>query len=424
MKLGFLVLKASFVKHYAGLIEGALARGVSVTLLVDQTGDECGFGGEEFPHVEGLPVFRNGAPEVRPYATRVELGRILTELSLDAVFTLIADTRKPTIWFLREAFPHLPRAQLQMVPNPNILTQFAAFDVVYGLTPEWVPWAADYHVRLGLVPETARDDWTKRLESVFVPVGFAEMEQLAYVDRATVRARFGLPEGKPIVLFLPFPFQSTRQHREFWPRRIYGARRPMQYVNALLGGRREFLPYARHGWNDRTLVRALRRFCDANGALLVVKAREEKNPVPGYLRAAADHVFADRAYYPATMLELATVADLCVHFYSTGLTEAVYAGVPNVCISPTAAEWPVYAKRMVVEALSTTAPSFYNYPGVIYPVSVPDFITRFPSARLAEYPLDAPARARFIRRFLGHEDVGVAARILADLERRLPARAC
>lgn len=423
MNLGFLVLKASFVKHYAGLIEGALGRGVPVTLLVDQTGDECGVNGYEFPRRETLPAFRNGTPRIETYPTRVELARILVEQRLDAVFTLIADPRKPTIWFLREAFPDVLRAQLQMVPNPNILTEFAAFDVVYGLTPEWVQWAAEYHVRLGAVPEADRDTWTKHLESVFVPVGFAEMEQLAYVDRASVRARLGLPDGRPIVLYLPFPFESTKQHREFWPRRIYRARRPMQYLSALLGGRPEFLPYARHGWNDRSLVRALRAFCDGNGALLVVKSRE-KNPVPGYLAALADRVFYDQTYYPATMLELATAASLCVHFYSTGLTEAVYAGVPNVCISPTAAEWPVYAKRMVVDALSTTAPSFYNYPGVIYGTSVPDFIRGFPSARLADYPMDLAARGRFIRRFLGQEDVGVAARILADLERRLGARAC
>jgi hypothetical protein len=223
------------------------------------------------------------------------------------------------------------------------------------------------------------------------------------------------------VLYLPFPFESIRDHGGLWPRWIYRRARPLQYAAALLSGRTEFLPYARHGWNDAALVRAVRAFCEVNGAALVVKARE-KNPVPSYLAKLADRVFYDDAYYPATMLELAAVADLCVHFYSTGLCEAVYAGTPNLCVSPTPGEWPAYADRMVVPEFSNIAPSFYNYPGVTYGWSVPEVMTRLPSARLADFTLDPHARARYVRRFLGHEDVRVAPRVFADLQRRMAER--
>jgi hypothetical protein len=423
MRLGFLVLKKSFLKHYAGLVEYALARGIEPMLLVDQTGDECGFGGYEFPHVHELPAFRNGRASIRTYTTRDELALIVRSRRLHAVFALESRRYRPTIWFLRDACPEVLLAKLQMVPNPDTLADFTAFDVVYGLAPEWVPWATEFNVAQGEVPEADREEWAKRLEKSFVPVGFAEMEQLKYIDRATVRPRLGLPDGPPIVLYLPFPFQSTRYHGDFWPRWVYGRSRPAQWASVLLSGRTEFRPYAQHGWNDRRLVRAVRAFCDANGALLVVKTRE-KNPVPGYLAAVADHVFGDDMYYPATMLELAAVSDLCVHFYSTGLCEAVYAGTPNLCISPTAVEWPVYAKRMVVDALSTTPPSFYNFPGVTYSWTVPEFVTRFSSAQLTDFPLDAAARGRYLRRFLGPEDLDVAARIVSDLEPRLAVRAC
>ena len=420
MRLGFLVLKKSFLKHYAPVIEEALARGIPVTLLVDQTGDECGFGGYEFPHVDELPAFRNGTPDVRAYVTREELARIVRSRRLDAVFAVL---RRRAVDYLRAEVPGLLLAQIQTVPDPIIISQVDTFDAVYGFAPSWVQWSADYMVHYGRLPDAERDVYAKRLEAIYVPVGFAEMEQLKYIDRASVRARLGLPEKTPTVLYLPFPFQSTRHHGGFWPRNIYGASRPWQYASALASGRTEFLPYAHHGWNDRALVRAVRQFCDRTGALLLVKGRE-KNPAPRYLAAAADRVFYDDAYYPATILELATVTDLCVHFYSTGLSEVVYAGAPNLCVSPTPAEWPIYGRRRVVKDFSTTAPAFYHYPGVTYSWTVPETITRLPSARLDDFPLDPTARRRYLERFLGHEDLDVSARILHDLDGRLGRRSC
>ena len=420
MKLGFLVLKKSFLKHYAPLIEESLARGIPVTLLVDQTGDECGFGGYEFPHVDELPRFRNGAPDVRPYATREELGRIVGSRRLDAVFAVL---RRRAVDHLRAELPDLFLAQLQTVPDPIIISHVDTFDAVYGFTPSWVQWSADYMVHYGRLHDTERDVYAKRLEAIYVPVGFAEMEQLRYIDPASVRAGLGVPGSARTVLYLPFPFKSTRHHGGFWPRHIYGASRPWQYASALAARRTEFLPYARHGWNDRALVRALRQFCDRTGALLLVKGRE-KNPVPRYLAAVADRVFYDDAYYPATILELAAITDLCVHFYSTGLSEVVFAGAPNLCVSPTPAEWPIYGRRRIVKEFSTTPPAFYHYPGVTYSWTVPETITRLPSARFEDFPLEAAARRKYLERFLGYESLDVSARILRDLDGRLGRRAC
>ena len=52
-----------------------------------------------------------------------------------------------------------------------------------------------------------------------------------------------------------------------------------------------------------------------------------------YLSAVADRVLYDRTDYPATILELMSIASLCVHFFSTVAYEAAYAGVPSVCIT-------------------------------------------------------------------------------------------
>jgi len=420
VNLGIFVMRRNYFKHFAGLIEHALARGDRVTLLCDHRGVNTPRRGPkayEFPYLEEVPAFRNGTPRAAAFASLDELARLVHEARLHVLF---AQAENPVLEALRlhPLAAGVLLAQLQCFPHPSIISAVHLFDVVYGFSAEWVQWSAEYVTHERALTREEHDRYRKDLGAIFVPVGFAELEQLRFIDRATVRARLGLPAGRPVVVYLPFPFASVRHHRDFWPGRIYGRGRLLQYASIALSGRTEYLPYPRNGWNDRRTAQSVREFCDRNGALLVVKSRM-KNPVPRYVRRLADRVFYDEAYYPATILELLSAADLCVHFYSGALCEAAFAGVPNVCISPTPAEWPAYGRRMVVPALSTAPGCLFNYPGVTWSLGVGEFIARFGRSRLAEFRLDRARRHEFLRRYFAHVDVDVAARIVADLRRRL-----
>jgi hypothetical protein len=343
-----------------------------------------------------------------------ELKRGLQWSGVDVLFSLYA---KPLLRALkREDLPGFYLAQIQAGwdyliggADPEL------FDVVYGFSESWPGWWVDYMVRFGRLEPEHRQAALKQMESVFVPAGFAEIEQLKYIDPDEARARLALPKGKRVVLFLPFPFDSVP--REFWPHWIYGRSRPIQLLAMTLAGRWEFWPYAARGYNDRRVIGTLREFCDRHAALLVTKSRQ-KNPVRRYVAALSDGVFYDESHYPATILDLAATADLCVHFYSSALGEMACAGVPNVCISPVADEWPVYGRRMVVPEFSDSPGSFYNFPGVTWRFRVSEFVERFGSAKLEEFTIDAARRRAFIGKFLGYEDLDVAARIVRDLRQR------
>jgi hypothetical protein len=420
VNVAFLVTRLNFLKHLAGLIEEAGARDMDVTILCDQSGlntPRKGPKSYDFAYVEAIPHFRNGAPRVIAFQSTDELVRRLEQHRVDVLFSPLrvgaldavrADRRMARLFI----------AQIQSVPNPNVLTDTTFFDAVYGFSPSWVRWTTEWltHERRLSLEESRR--FEKDLEAVYVPTGFAEAEQLRYIDRDSVRARLGLPARGPIVLYLPFPFESVSHYGDFWPKRIYARARLLQYANVLLSGRREFLEYARHGWNDRRVIETIRRFCDRNGATLVVKSRL-KTPVRRYVRRLADRVFYDDAYHPATILELLAAADLCIHFYSAAQCEAVYAGTPAVCVSPTAEEWPAYGRRKILADFSTAPGAFYNWDGVSYSVGVPELIERFGACTLADFPLRADRRRAFIERFLGPDDLGTASRILADVASRL-----
>jgi hypothetical protein len=425
VRLGFVLTRLNHLRHSALLIEAALARGLEVTLFLDHSGRRAhptGLKGYVFPRTDAIPAFRNGQPRLVPYATLEELFASLRARPVDALFGArpilpeltgaLADER-PLIAQIQTAWDSL---MLHIAPGLVDLV-----DAFYGFSETSVDWWAQYQVEFGRIPAAERNAWHERLRARFVPVGFAAGEQFKCVDSTAVRTRLGLPPGRPIVLYLPFPFQTI--WREFWPHRVHRHHRPMQLVNILLSGRWRWLPYAVRGWNDPTLVRRLREFCDRSGAMLVVKARR-KHPVSRHLARHADLTLYDDSFYPATIVELMSVASLCVHYYSFGLVEAAYGGVPSVCISPSGDEWPkIRVQKMGVTAFSGVPDSFYNFAGVVHRLTIPEAFTRLPTSTLADFPLHADRRRAFLRQFFGHDDLDVSARILADLDRRVAERA-
>ena len=162
-------------------------------------------------------------------------------------------------------------------------------------------------------------------------VGIPELDQCHSIDAAGVRRRLGLEPDRPVVLYIPFQFGSI-EPRTFWLRHVNRRGRLWQQAAVWLSGRREYQPYVDGNWCDRGVVGAVRAFCDANGAALIVKARA-KDPVPRYLAWCADRVLGDDGYYyPAVILELLKISSLCViTCLSTVTYEAAYVGVPSVC---------------------------------------------------------------------------------------------
>ena len=159
---------------------------------------------------------------------------------------------------------------------------------------------------------------------------------------------------------------------------------------------------------------AVRAFCDRTGAALVVKARA-KDPVPRYLARRADRVLYDAHYYPATILELLKISALCLHFFSTVAYEAAYAGVPSVCVAPSADDLgfpPLWRECF----LSVEPGASFNFPGVVYPVGLEELVGGLAGKRIADFPLDPVARAQYVEKFIGFDDGKSSDRVLDTVQ--------
>jgi hypothetical protein len=413
MRIAFLIQRRNYYRLLGPVIERALARGWQTECW--EAGAEALKGRPALERREASTVFRHGRPLIRTYRD-ADLSRSLSEAAPDAMITL----RPPSSVAAGPA--RVRWLALQYTLDLGGLVDAAGgtmFDAIGVHTRYWLERAADaariieFNRARSLrgsprpVDGAAIEATMRRCGAV---VGFPELDQFHAMDPGEIRRRLRLDPQRPIVLYCPFPFRSNPQ--TFWVRHVYGAGRLHQHLATRFGAGRRYADHVARGWNDRGVVEAVRAFCDANGAALVVKARP-KDPVPGYLARVAERVFYEETDYPATILELMRVASLCLHFFSTVAYEAAYAGVPSICVTadPDNLGFPVPWREWF---LSTTPGSSFSFPGVTYPLSVERVVADLPGRRIADFPVEPAARTHYLEKFVGSDD-GKASERLLDL---------
>jgi len=409
MRLAFLIVRKNYYRLLGPVVEEALARGHAVECWHDVSAPlawEKGAQSPGSPH--DAPSFRAGAPAVKAFGGSADLAERWRVDPPDAVVSI--DAPDPEV---RAA------AKVRWV-----WAQYGA-EVLYSYG------TAGERTQRGLFDADAvalySDHWRTRIEERFPDfglraslrekasaVGAAELDVLQRVDPAEVRRRFGLPAGRPVVLYLPFPLGSNVQAK--WLRNVHAPpTRIEQMVRTAVAGPREYWADARRGRNDWRVVEAMRVFCDANGALLAMKYRA-KDPLPRYAARAADLMLDDVSHCPPTILELLAVSALCVHYYSTAVLEAAFAGVPSLCLAPRASELgpPEYGFDFVHNG----RPGWiYNAPGVAYWRPLVEAFDGLARWKLGDFPLDPGARRAYVERFLGWDDGRSSARLVDLVER-------
>jgi len=399
VKLALLILRKNYYRLLGPVVEEALRRGHDVECWHDWSGPRRGGKSSEFPDV--APAFRGGAPRVVVYQGPADLAERWRRDPPDAVVaidppdpTLRAATKARWLWlqYAADFLFHATRAGV------------AAADTV-ALYSEY--WRTRVSTRW---PGSGIDE---ELDGKAVVVGAPELDAVHSIDRDEVRRRLGLPAGRPIVLYLPYPLHSNVPTP--WLRHVHRpATRVEQAVRTALARRWEYWPQVAKGWNDRRLVEAARAFCDRHDALLVMKSRR-KDPIPRYAERLADRIFYDLSHHPPTILELLSVAALCIHFYSTAVMEAAYCGVPSLCLAPGAEELgPASFGFAFVH--NGEADGLYNAPGVAYWRPLESGFDGLRTWRLGDFPLEADAQRRYVQRFLGFGDGRSAGRLLDVLE--------
>ena len=241
-------------------------------------------------------------------------------------------------------------------------------------------------------------------------VGSTMLDQLTRVDRAAVRRKYGLPDG-PVLLFMSLKMAVPEPFRRLaWA----GGWRGLRAAKALATGHAALVPTILRGNGYQTLAHALQAFARRAGAALIVKSRA-KNADPAFLRRRADlFVERDEDVFPYTSIELMAVADLCVHFQSGAVLEAVHANVPSLSIRVPQSHLESYASFQ--EVFGARPGSLQNFPGIVWSADVEEATRLLRTGRLADFRIDPDARRRYVEKFLGFDDNRSSERVLDLVE--------
>ncbi len=404
MRVVFIVERENYYRTFGPIVDAALKRGWDVECWHDWAQPRWGPKGADFP--DSSPLFSWGCPQVVIYQGGEELVELLRKAPPDAV---VAPWPPPpaveqrATWICVQHMMNLVHFGLEGVLR---------FDRVAGNSQFWLDQTWEYFRASGAL-RTTNAAAAEELSRKFTVVGVPEFDQVKAIDPSAVRARLGLPSDRPVVLYLPYPVKSNPQ--TFWLRHVYSPQNRVRRGLAVLTTLHfRYWRHVAHDWCDVRVVEAVRAFCDANNALLVVKSRF-KDPVPPYTQKRADLVMYDECYYPATILELLAISSLCVHFFSSTVCEAVFLGVPSLCLAP-APEDMGLSSAWSETLCNVREGGVYHFPGASYYLSLPELFEELPRRSFKNFALDPLARARFVEKFLGFDDARSSERLLDLIE--------
>lgn len=429
IKIGFLVHRKAYYKHFGPLIDEALRRGHQVFCFHDYAKiRQQGKKAYQFASLDKLPRFSFGKPAALAFNGHHELiekvkknkVQVLVSLCFPVSYVeLRRSLSEAGIFFatLQSVGDSLIDAELWTCPDAYL---------VYSLF--WVDLAVEYLLKRKIIAPHEKEASQRRLREKSVVVGFTELEQRKMLEREQLKKDWGIPQDKKVVLLLPFTFNSSGDR--FWRPFVYGNNNLFVQLILVLfypvlypllakrrPGLRQWLAFFRQVFkreNDIALMRALKKFCQKNNAYFLVKARK-KDPVKPYLAELADKVLYDEEFYPATIIKCLRIADLCCNFYSSAGMEASLMGVPNVCIAPTFRDW-ADVQHPLWEVLFSKAKDLHDFPGVSYKLSISEAIRAFSEKTLADFPLDKEKQKKHVKKYVGPLDGEYSAKAVNVME--------
>ena len=414
MNIAFIIRQLSDYRLMGPVIDRALESRLRVECWHDYHSWTTGPKKYLFPDTAASPHFQHGQPDVQSYLGPAELVRRLTRGHVDAIVS-IGTIESDTAGAVPSVRP--PWVCLQSGIDTfwaHTAETLEGCDLLAVHSPWWIDWAAARYGSADRISEVPA--LRARLHSRSQYVGFPEGEAAGLVDPEEVRARWGIPRTQPVVVFLPFPQGVGRN--TFWPKRVFAEpSRARRLLNVVTHRQFQYLRAAWHRANDPDVARAVRTFCDRNGAFLLVKSRE-KTPIPGYVRAVADKCIYDEIYYPPTLIEALSIANLCISYYSLSVLEAAAVGVCNLCI---AYDLEDYVGRQGGGSELTDLRSFFNRtPGGVFEfgsvsktLEAGEAIAALPRGTLDDFRVAAMDHREYRDKFLGTDDGLSAARVVA-----------
>ena len=415
MKIAFLIERNIYFRTFGPVINEALEKGHQVFCFHNYNQPKSGSKAYQFPYISQTPGFKNGKVISLDFQTKDEfIEKVLTSgvqviVSLDfiAAYSVLKDKlkEKNVFWVsLQNGFDTGPTS------GENLLMPDRFF--IYSL--EFLGWVFEYLKRTGKSQGENLLAFKNKLQEKVKPVGFWLHQKQSLPTPSEIKNKWGIPLNKKVVLLFPFPFGSSLKRP--WTKYIYGWHNKfLQMLLAKFFGNKRWLSQVLEKQNDHQVCLAIKKFCENNNAVLLVKCRK-KDPARKYLIKMAKKVIYDESFYPSTTMECFSVADICFNFYSTAALESVAKGVSNVCIAPDVSDWKDI-QGVLWQTILAKEKDFFDFPGVSYLKTIPEIINSLPKKNFSDFSFNKESQSKYLQKFANNNIETAPANIIGEIEK-------
>jgi hypothetical protein len=441
----FLVHRTNYYRFYTPLLEEAATRGYDVETWHGYSYFRIGVKRYTFPDIAYAPRLMSGK-EIktrifqceREFFESEELKKNLLMLdNSDVVISL----HSPGLYWKDDTNYKLQPRWIVLCHGPDSFYELidkktSPFcNILFaGYTQKWIELGRDYLSKFS----NERSSMLLGPSCVRI-IGQPEFDTFSYIEDArAVRAKYGIPAERDILLYLPFPYQNwnpksawerafaglfmntVKRKDETWdyskkmplPKKMFMFTKDLR----LIFKDKEAVHYFSRGVNEVNVFKAVKKFCQKNNLLLVVKPRL-KFPTCEYIRKHADFFVLDDETQnnPPRLKELLLISKLAISYYSLSVFSAAFASVYHINVTTPGSFFPDEKSKFF---FSEKDHSFFNYSGVTTCLSPQNLISVLPQASLKDFSVDADRRKEYIRDFIGFDDYDSSKRIFDLLENK------
>lgn len=411
-------------------IDEALKRGHSVECW-HNAGAQGLF--ENIPILDKVPEFKYGKPKIREYTPSEELINLVKKNDVDVIVDV-----NPPYNTKYQNWPALPKRPYWVVidAHSTVSTLQCKNEIQLlncDLFASPSTWHVDQNCKMMTRDHTEMINYMQKNRSIFgkpleeqvikmftfrwnsyhgqyykehsICVGTPSFDIIPDIEEKEIRKRWNIPNKKPVVGLLSSAFDISSASDLYMGSNIL-----QRLIRVLRTMEISKLKYIFGHANDKAVVKGIRNFCDENGAYLVTKLRHSRKASP-YVKRYSDVIVGENGYHPHTALELFSISDLTLGFYTAGSVEAIAAGSPYMNI-----DIPLFSKEFYCGELITTLVYSNDHPGVISSMKAAEVADNFAKHNFEEFNFDADKRKEYLETYTGPTDFKSSERFMIAVE--------
>ena len=281
--------------------------------------------------------------------------------------------------------------------------------------------------QLEILKKYSSKDEKKNIENIdtlykkIIPTGYCEIDKkIKNLDEYQIRKDLNIKNNKKALVYLPYPFSFSRANKS-WPAAYAGlsinfidtkklnslfdrciAKLKLFFMFLYMLKSLQAFYYFLNGFNEKNTIRAIRKFCDNNNLILIIKKRKKHRlSSEGY--KLADLVIDDKEnnFYPTNFQKILKISKLAIGYNSTAVFESIAMNVPFINLECPSGHF--YHKE-IEKSYSAKKGYFLNYKNVVWNFKIPLFLEKFNTLKLYHFALNENSRKEYIKKFLNEDN--------------------